>query len=171
MKLVFVLLTSILLLGCLGQQGQAYNLYEDKTNNFSFEKPASWTQQPDPLATVRFGDLQNSTFSVSITANNANDFDKTIDEIYTSFSQNTGLYNVQRFNTTLAGLDAVKISSDQNLVNETTRALDLVYSNLYIVKDAKYNRIIVIGFISKTASPNARETEQKILNSFKITNA
>ena len=118
---------------------------------------------------MRFGDLQQNTFAVTFSPQaKSADFDKTVAEVYNSFGTNSGLFNQVQQNTTLAGLQAVKITTDQNFVNQTAKTQQVITADLYIVKDTINDRVLLIAFTRVKDNISSERIEQRMLNSLKL---
>ncbi len=170
MKFALVLfVATVLLVGCLHGGSVSFDKYDNAALGFSFEKPSHWVQVNDPLSFVRFTDVNKSSFSVSILPNlKASDFDKKVNEVYLSFTGNSGFLNVSRENAVVAGFYAVKISADQR--DSTSGGEYLSASDLYIVKDTTRDRVLLLGFILRrdASLDKSREVQKRILDSFKV---
>ncbi len=168
MKYLPLFLFATLLLGCTASPS-GFDTYADQENHFSFDKPSNWTRQNDPLSLARFGDGEKMTFSVTyIPGNTSDQFEQAVAHVYTEFQNNNGLFNLAQESTTFAGFQAIKITSDQNLINETTRSLAIVQADLFIVKDTKYNRLLLVAFTGKKEDSQVKNVRETVLSSFKI---
>ncbi len=164
---LLLLFSAIALLGCIGEpatQTIIFDNYSSDAAGIYFEKPANWSPQSDPFpGTIRFGDLNSSSFAVTQVPNRtASEFKKIALENYDSFSSNNAFSNISMRDTTIANFSAIEISMDQSMGTQTLE------SWLYVVKDAGKNRVVYLAFTTSD-SKNGNEIRQKIVASTKIT--
>lgn len=165
---IFLFLISIAFLGCLGDNSIAFDTYSDEESGISFEKPVSWARQGDPLAIVRFGNLNYSSFAVSLVpGKTAVESGQVAQEVYSEFQQNPGFSSIKLESSQVAGFSAFLITFDQ--ATQAPSSQSVAKSYLYIVSDHVRNRVLFLSFI--TSLESELPINERIMRSFNVSSA